>query len=123
MTDEDIKEQLNEIHRKLSAEDDMHHDIIEKQALIGTSITAMLEQVLRHERNIDTHTGHLKDLVESTKEIQETLEALQPMEDLAQNVKTISDFGGLFWRAVKWLAVLIGGVTLIAVALKEGLKA
>lgn len=117
-----IEKQLAEIQAKLESEDAVHGAIADQVRTAADKQVQILEKVLRHERHIDSHTGHLKELCVSVKSIQETLTVFQPIEGLAINVKTIADFGSIFWKAVKWLAVLIGGIALIWAAFNTGFK-
>lgn len=66
----------------------------------------LLEKVTKNEESLD-------QVFKSLKEIQTTVEALKPIEQLAHNIDTIASFGKLVRTLVIWAAGLVSGIALL----------
>jgi len=93
---------------------------IQQQQEMAVSQTHILEKVLKHEKHIDSHTAHLEAICKSLKKMEKTLEDFDSLSDLAENVKTVANFGKLLRLCIVWIAGLIGASALIWISIKDG---
>lgn len=122
MSIKDIESQLKKIQIKLDSEDAIHNDIADQVRAAGDKQMEILSKVLRHEKHIDSHTGHLKELCAATKRIDDRFEAFATLEGLANNIDTIAKFGRLVRAIILWTSAVAGGIALIWASFQFGVK-
>ncbi|GAF70308.1 unnamed protein product [marine sediment metagenome] len=97
----------------------LEDELITHEEIIKTQ-TDILAKVLRHEKHIDSHTSHLKEMCVAMHEMNKTLENFNSLEGLAGNIETIAKFGKLLRLSMVWIAGLVGAIALIWASFRDG---